>query len=148
MKVIGAGFGRTGTMSLKAALEELGFGPCYHMVEVLRRPEHNTFWLAAQRGEAVDWQALLGEYNAAVDWPASAFYVELMEAYPQAKVILTIRDAERWYNSVENTIFPASRRASEGADDDLHRRMIDTIIWNGIFGDRFEDRRHAIDVFE
>jgi len=99
VKVIGAGFGRTGTMSLKVALETLGFGPCYHMMELLAYPEHADVWEAARRGEAVKWDGILGEYDAAVDWPACTFYEELMERYPEAKVLLSVRDPDRWYES-------------------------------------------------
>lgn len=102
MKVIGAGFGRTGTLSLKAGLEKLGFGPCYHMVEVLKHG-HGAFWREAMRkrarGEPIAWDAVFGNYRATVDYPAANFYGELAEAYPEAKVVLTIRDPQRWYDS-------------------------------------------------
>src|SRR5207248_2818817 len=104
VKVIGAGFGRTGTLSLKAGLEELGFRPCYHMVELFTHPEHNAIWQAAAEKKPVDWRALLAGYEAAVDWPACTFYAELMDQYPDAKVLLTVRDPEKWYESVANTI--------------------------------------------
>ena len=73
MKVIGAGLGRTGTASLQSALEELGFGPCYHMYEVFANPGHADFWRAAWRGEPADWDGVLGSYEATVDWPACSF---------------------------------------------------------------------------
>ena len=109
MKVIGAGFGRTGTMSLKVALEKLGFGPCYHMTEVFAHPEHTSFWLSAWRGEPVDWEGVLGGYEAAVDWPACTFYEELMERHPEAKVLLSVRDPERWYDSTRSSIYELSK---------------------------------------
>src|SRR3712207_7389050 len=106
MEIIGAGFGRTGTMSLKAALEELGFGPCYHMYELLlEHPEHVDQWAAAVRGEPIDWHGLLDGYGAAVDWPTCSFYADLMRAYPDAKIVLSVRDPEKWYDSVLPTIF-------------------------------------------
>src|SRR5579884_3535914 len=105
LKIIGAGFGRTGTLSVKAALEELGFGPCYHMIEVFQHPDHLLQWEAATRGEAIDWRKLLEGYQAAVDWPACSFYKQLMEIYPDAKVLLTVRDPEKWYESVISTIY-------------------------------------------
>src|SRR5918911_5138613 len=105
MKVIGAGFGRTGTMSLKAALEEIGYGPCYHMIDLFEKPEHVPLWQAATRGELVDWQELFAGYQATVDWPGAAFYKELMQAYPVAKVLLSVRDPEKWYASTRNTIY-------------------------------------------
>ena len=105
MKVIGAGFGRTGTMSLKAALEELGYGPCYHMSEVFEHPKHVEWWEAATRGEAVDWEELFAGYQTSVDRPGAAFYKELMEAYPEAKVLLSVRNPQKWYESTKNTIY-------------------------------------------
>src|SRR3979411_1012948 len=92
LKVIGAGFGRTGTLSLKAALEELGFGPCYHMIEVFSHPDDVAQWEALPRGEPIGLHKLMAGYQAAVDWPTCAFYEELMQAYPDAKVLLTVRD--------------------------------------------------------
>lgn len=162
MKVIGAGFGRTGTTSLQAALEQLGFGSCYHMTEVFKNPEHADVWLAAWRGEPVDWNGFLGDYESAVDWPACAFYRELMERYPDAKVLLSVRDPERWYESTRSTIYelsavlprsPIARAilaliflAVFGAP--VKRRMSDEIIWEGTFDGRFEDRTYATQIFE
>ena len=89
MRVIGAGFGRTGTTSLKAALEELGFGPSYGLTEVFRNPKHAGVWEAARgpAGEEVDWEGFLGGYEVVVDWPACSFYEELMEAFPGAPAL-------------------------------------------------------------
>jgi hypothetical protein len=162
VKVVGAGFGRTGTLSLKTALEELGFGPCYHMVEVFAHPEHAPLWEAAWRDDLVDWEEILGGYEAAVDWPACAFYEQLMERYPDAKVILTVRDPERWYESTRSTIYELSMittrsplfRLVFGAIRLLRfgrigrGNMAEEIIWQGTFDGRFEDRRYAIEVFE
>ena len=165
MKVVGAGFGRTGTISLKAALEELGFGPCYHMLEVFEHPEHARFWEAAGRGEPVDWDGFLGGYEATVDWPACTFYEELLQRHPDAKVLLSVRDPERWYESTRDTIYQLSKIT---AGFRLSRaifafvglfvpgvfgigrigRMGNEIISEGTFGGHFEDRSHAIEVFE
>src|SRR5262245_39057269 len=114
MKLIGAGFGRTGTMSLKAALERIGYGPCYHMSEVFEHPEHATLWAAAAKGELSDWSDLLGGYEATTDWPGCTFWRELMDAYPEAKVLLNVRDPERWYTSVENSFLAMRRQLPEG----------------------------------
>jgi hypothetical protein len=104
IEVIGAGVGRTGTYSLKLALEQLGFGPCYHMEEVLKDPARMIpLWNAALAGEP-DWQTLFAGYGAAVDWPTAAFWRELAAAYPAAKVVLTARAAESWYQSYSQTI--------------------------------------------
>jgi hypothetical protein len=160
LEVIGAGFGRTGTMSLKVALEELGFGPCYHMIEVFENPEHVKLWEAAAKGEPVDWEELFRDYRATVDWPGAAFYEELMERYPDAKVILTVRDPDRWYESVLNTIYGRRRTDSSSPMSSLmellvprmrHMKraahMISNLTWEGVFGGKFEDRQYAIGVF-
>ncbi|HTR51976.1 MAG TPA: sulfotransferase [Kofleriaceae bacterium] len=104
LKVVGAGVGRTGTMSLKLALEKLLGAPCYHMVEVFANNDF-AHWTAAGRGERVDWPKLLGKYAAAVDWPASAFWPELAAQYPDAMILLSTRDAEGWFKSATDTIF-------------------------------------------
>lgn len=104
LKVIGAGLGRTGTFTLKTALEMLGLGPCHHMVEVLANPEQIPFWTRAADGEAVDWEEVFAGYNAMVDWPGCHFYAELADRYPDARVILSKRDPERWYESMSETI--------------------------------------------
>jgi hypothetical protein len=105
LRVVGAGLGRTGTNSLKLALERLLGGRCYHMVEVFGRPADTAVWHAAVRGEPVDWPAFLAEWSAVVDWPACAFWAELAEANPDAVVLLSSREsAERWWESVSETI--------------------------------------------
>ena len=104
LKIIGAGFGRTGTMSLKAALEQLGY-PCYHMVECFPQgPGHWKLWEQAKNGVA-DWDALFEGFTATVDFPACTSYAALAHYYPEAKVILTVRDPEKWFTSVQSTIF-------------------------------------------
>jgi hypothetical protein len=157
MKVIGAGFGRTGTMSLKYALEQLGFGPCYHMIETREHPEHDAIWLALARGKLDDWHAILDGYAASVDWPAIMIWKELAAAYPEAKVILTLRDPEAWYESASNTIFARMREFAEAlARDDAesidparraHMRMVNAVVVDKSFGGSL-DREHAIQVFK
>ena len=105
LRVIGAGIGRTGTTSLKVALEHLGFGKCYHMQELARHPEHVSTWVNAEKGEKVDWDALFQGFQSAVDLPTYAFYSELMAYYPEARVVLTTREPESWYESASKTIF-------------------------------------------
>lgn len=102
MKIIGAGLPRTGTSSLKAALERLGFGPCYHMFELMQHPEHVGAWRSVLTGESSDWDRVFAGYRSAVDFPASIFWRELAEADPDAKVILTVRDPRRWHASISN----------------------------------------------
>ncbi|OLT24287.1 hypothetical protein BJF83_07455 [Nocardiopsis sp. CNR-923] len=153
MHVIGVGFGRTGTLSLKVALEELGLGPCYHMREAIASPDHKRLWLEAAQGGPVDWDRLLGGYRSTVDWPGCYFWRELVEAYPEARVVLTVRDPERWYSSTRETIYRLSTWVARVAAPFFPTArgmaaMTDAIIWNGTFGGRFTDREHAIGVFE
>ncbi|WP_165793584.1 sulfotransferase family protein [Hyphococcus luteus] len=103
LKVIGAGFGRTGTASLKLALEKLGFGPCYHMSEVLANAGHMDLWNEVAAGKP-DWDAIFKDYAATTDFPASIYWRELAAFYPDAKIVLSLRDAERWIDSTQETI--------------------------------------------
>jgi hypothetical protein len=99
MQVIGAGFGRTGTMSMQAALELLGYR-CYHMKEITEEPGHLHAWHAFVSGAApMDWRALFKSYQATVDFPACVYYRELLQEFPNAKVVLSVRDPERWFQS-------------------------------------------------
>jgi hypothetical protein len=153
MKIIGAGFGRTGTLSLKKALELIGMGPCYHMDEMIRFPKHMDVWKTAAQGKPVNWDDIFAKYQSTLDFPASLYYRELLAAYPNAKVILTVREPERWYQSMYETAYtmmelytpawvkkyvPQYKRFAE---------LIDMMIWNGLFHGRFADRAHAIQVF-
>jgi hypothetical protein len=164
VRVIGAGFGRTGTTSLKAALEKLGFGPCYHMTEVFAHPRHEAVWSAAGRGEPADLEAVLEGYEATVDWPACAFYEELMQRHPEAKVLLSVRDPERWYESTRTTIYPLTMLLDSsptvrmifgvitllayGGFAGVKSSLPHDVIWDGTFDGRFEDKAYAIEVFE
>ncbi|MDX1523026.1 MAG: sulfotransferase [Anaerolineae bacterium] len=160
LKVIGAGFGRTGTVSIKAALEELGFGKCYHMVELLQQPEQVVYWEAASRGEAVDWDTLFAGYQASIDFPSYRYYREQLEHFPEAKVLLSVRDSEKWYESALNTIY----RAEPGLGQKLLLsialpfsprlrqiirifRMGNRDVWQNDFQGRFEDKAFAIKVY-
>jgi hypothetical protein len=105
IRVIGAGIGRTGTMSLKVALEQLGFDKCYHMDELAKNPAHVPVWIDVANGQQVDWDALFDGYQATVDLPTYVFYSELMSHYPEAKVTLTVREPNQWYESASKTIF-------------------------------------------
>lgn len=107
LQVVGSGLGRTGTKSLKEALEVLLDGPCYHMMEVFGHPDHPARWEAAMRGEPVDWDDLLEGYRAAVDWPSAACWKELAEANPDAIILHSERPAEDWFRSASSTIFVA-----------------------------------------
>jgi hypothetical protein len=136
LQVIGAGFGRTGTLSLREALVRLGVGPCGHMRENFEHPERFALWDEALRhktaGEPIDWRPLLDGFQAIVDWPGAYFWREMIAAHPDAKVILTVRDPERWYDSIQATIFSLP-------DDQLPdgpREIIFTRTFGGLLTDR------------
>jgi hypothetical protein len=155
MKVIGAGFGRTGTMSLKAALEQLGFGPCFHMIDLIRDPGPLPYWQAAANGEQVDWTEALEGWESTIDWPGCTFWEEMAETWPDAPVLLSVRDPEAWYRSTLNSIHEAKEMALRGelqgnteeAPDPATMQMINGLIWNGTFKGRFTDKEFALDVF-
>ena len=155
MQVIGAGYGRTGTMTLKAALEQLGAGPCFHMIDLIRSETRVELWEAAVAGESVDWHEVFEGWEATVDWPGCSFYQPLMEAFPDAKVLLTVRDPDAWYESCRKTIH-AAQAAIRGGDleggsetppSPAVMNVIAPLIWDGEFEGRFEDRSFALDVF-
>jgi hypothetical protein len=104
LKIVGSGLGRTGSFSLKLALEQLGFGPCHHMVEVFSHPESMPLWVAASRGQT-DWDAIFEGYVSAVDYPTAGYWREIADHYPEAKVIHTERDPDAWFDSTQATIF-------------------------------------------
>jgi hypothetical protein len=150
IEVIGAGFGRTGTLSLKLALEKLGFDKCYHMMEVFQNQGHVDVWLEATRGEDVDWRTLFNGYRASVDWPSCNFWELQLQQFPDARVILSERDPERWYQSIMSTIYPSSVEARDRADP-AEQPWVDMafeLIWDGTFHGRVEDKEHAIDVYQ
>jgi hypothetical protein len=164
MRVIGNGFGRTGTLSLKLALERLGFGPCHHMVEVFRHPEQIRPWLAAAgpRRRPGDWDELLAGYRSCVGGPASTYWRELAEYYPKAKFVLTVRDPEQWLASMRRTLFMQRRRIDSlpgrvalalstllRTDLAAFVRMVDTTLDARTFKSPAErERERAIELFK
>jgi hypothetical protein len=163
LRVLGLGLGRTGTLSLKLALEQLGFGPCEHMVTLFDDRPRVDRWLEAARrkaaGEPIDWEGLFAGYGATVDWPGVWFWRELLAAYPAAKVILTVRDPERWYASAADTILRIN--VPTGPDGEplplapsvVERRklldpMLQAVLFDGTFAGRAADRAFAIETFE
>ncbi|MFG0259989.1 MAG: sulfotransferase family protein [Phycisphaerales bacterium JB041] len=143
LRVIGAGFGRTGTASLKLALEQIGFGPCYHMSEVLQNPTHIQKWLDVAAGRP-DWKGIFDGYQACVDFPSCSFYQELAATYPGAKVVLSVRDPEAWFDSIHATIMSPGlvEHVSGSPFGELSRR----IIWDR-FGGKIHDRAHMVKCF-
>jgi len=150
VQIIGAGMGRTSTMSLKEALETLGFKPCHHMMEMRNVPDTAEGWRRAALGEDVDFAALLAGYEASCDWPSSAFWRELRGAFPDAKVILTERPEEKWWLSISNTIFK-SLRLPPAADAPPTRfvqwAMAKAVIIDRVFGGEVDDREHVLRVY-
>jgi hypothetical protein len=135
IRVIGAGVGRTGTMSLKGALEMLLGEPCYHMLEVFSHPEHVDMWRRAGLGDAIEWPVLLDGYGATSDFPACLFWRELLELYPDAIVLLSTRsDTQTWWESASQTIFsPAVHEATAGMPEWAE-------MWRTVSAQRFTDR--------
>lgn len=116
LRVVGAGLGRTGTLSLKQALERLLGGPCYHMIEVFGKPDVIATWHGAMNGDLPDWDAFLAGYVATVDWPAASFWPELADANPDAVVLLSTRDVDGWWRSASDTIFATRPTPPPGSD--------------------------------
>ena len=119
IQVIGAGLGRTGTKSLKSALEQLGFEKCYHMVEV-NEHDHKHEWLKAHRGESIYWDVLIKGFKASVDWPSCNLWREQLDHFTDAKIILSVRDPDSWYESIMHTISPYSKQSLYSEDPDSH----------------------------
>ncbi len=144
LEVIGAGLGRTGTFSLKFALERIGFDACYHMSEMFARARRNIpLWLDAAHGNP-DWDAIFDGYRSTCDYPACYFWRELADYYPDAKIILSVRDPDSWFDSVSSTIFSKAHRETfaGGPMQDLFDRTV-----YADFGDRIDDRAFMTDYF-
>jgi len=140
LRVIGAGLGRTGTLSLKLALEQLGLGPCYHMVEVRTDPIRLEHWNRIAAGEPIDWDEVFAGFQSTVDWPACNYWRELMARYPDAKVILSLRDPEAWFRSTQATIF--SDAVQSEAAPSIVKLLTD------VMGTDLHDRKRCIAAFE
>jgi hypothetical protein len=143
LKLLGAGLGRTGTLSIKRALEQLGFGPCYHMRELFVNPSHAPLWVRAAQGDP-DWEGIFGGYRSTVDFPGCTFWRKLARFYPEAKVLLSVRDPNAWFESTQATIFSPHHveLTTEGPLKDFFRS---TVL--GEFGERIHDREFVIDYF-
>jgi len=107
IKVIGAGFPRTGTSSLKQALEILGIGECYHMKNLLIDPYRLPYWNELEANGTTSWKELFNGFQAVVDIPGYLYYKDLLKQYPDAKIILSVRPFENWYASVQATVYQA-----------------------------------------
>jgi hypothetical protein len=151
MKVIGVGFGRTGTLSLKVALERLGAGPCFHMLDLLAGPHRERelpHWVRVAAGEPVDWSEVFAHWGSTVDWPGCTRWKELVDAFPAATVLLNVRDFDAFHRSCTDTLLAAREAGAAGllpsGGERLpsHQmwRVIDQLVWREDFQDRFEDR--------
>lgn len=149
LRVVGVGLGRTGTHSLKLALEDLLDGPCYHMIEVFAHLDHVPLWHAAVRGEPPDWDRIFDGFVASVDWPGAAFWRDLVDEYPDALVVLSLRaDADEWWRSASNTIFEATRREPppESGLGEWHAMVLDLLTRR--FTERWYEREPAKRAYE
>jgi len=142
IKVIGAGFGRTGTDSLREALTILGFGPCHHMFEVDNNPDQQALWRRRALGDDIPLTTLLDGYHACVDWPSSFYWRELSNLYPDAKVILSLRDPEAWWTSFSRTILNPIM-----ADKNVGETVGWNLIGKQVFDGQPDDRDTAISAF-
>lgn len=142
LKVIGTGFGRTGTDSMREALNILGFGPCHHMFEVINNEDQKQVWRALGAGGPADWDTLLAGYQSCVDWPTVTYWPQLIAKYPDAKIILTWRTPESWWESFERTILPSIE------DPDDKETIGYTIVRNISFSGKPITREHAIAKYE
>lgn len=148
MRVIGAGWGRTGTTSAAAALELLGFGPCFQMQDVWPRPELAVLWNEHRAGGHVDWRTELQEFGSCVDWPGCWQWREFADIWPDARVLLTLREAESWYDSALGSIHRWSAPGEDVGPPEVARLL--KALWDEHFGGwaSFLDRGRAIAAYE
>jgi hypothetical protein len=150
LDVIGTGFGRTGTNSLKLALEQLGFGLCHHMFEVFESPDYLLpIWMkAVHEGVTPDWDEIFENYRSTVDWPTAFYWKELVDLYPEAKVVHTTRSPKSWVESARNTIFVSmsERNEKKGAARDLSTMAWELIVMQ-IFDGKIDDFDYVADIF-
>ena len=147
MKLINAGLGRTGTTSLKAALEQLGFGPVYHTTDLFTSAKDMDLWERAMDGGAVDWRTFFAGYETA-DWPVGLFYKDIIRAHPEAKVMLSVRDAEGWFESISSTLKQARSLNLPIPQVKRIKRFLETYAVNGLFEGKADDKAFMIDFLE
>ncbi len=142
LAVVGTGFGRTGTESMRRALNMLGFGPTHHMLEIIEKPAEEERWQALAKGGAADWDVLFDGYGSCVDWPSAFYWRQLIKVYPAARVLLSWRSAESWWTSFSRTILKVLMQTRERDHLGVLR------IAEATFGGRPDDRAHAIRTYE
>lgn len=143
VRIIGAGLGRTGTSSLRDALERLLGGRCYHMREVFQHPEHMALWHQAALGDIPGWAGTFDGYCAVLDWPAASFWREISNTFPDAPIVLSLRDPESWWRSASTTIFQAIHRM----ENPEWRQMIDA-VFEARFTLSLDDKDACIAAYE
>jgi len=152
LEVIGAGFGRTGTASLKAALEQLGYVKTHHMYEVMKSREQMRMWHEISQGIPPDWDEVFEGFPAAVDFPSASYWRELADHYPEAKVLLTVRSADSWWKSARSTIMEIGTVVPRWARRWIPRlridgEMVNGTVWDKMFSGRQFDEAYAKQVF-
>lgn len=147
MKLINAGFGRTGTTSLKAALERLGFGPVFHSTDLIVNSGQLDIWERALQGETIDWRAFFEPYEVA-DWPVGLVYRDVIRAHPEAKVMVSVRDPEGWVESITSQFQQIRSLKLPVPRLKRMKRILETYAVNGLFEGRMDDRAFMAEFFE
>ena len=150
LQVVNAGFGRTGTKSIKMALEQLGFGPCHHMEEVFNNTSQLPYWQKATDGEKMNWDEVFQGYQSAVDWPSAHFWKELADYYPESKVLLSVRPAEQWWASYSETIKKLLEMRDEIPEDYPRSvsHMAEKIVTELTFENATNDKEFVLSKFQ
>ena len=150
LSVIGAGFGRTGTLSIKIALEQLGLGPCYHMETLFNDSTQLATWEAAVDGQRVDWRELFAGYRSTIDWPSTHYWRELADVFPDAKILLSVRPTENWWLSFSGTI--RKLLENRAAKPDEHQRSVLEMAYKMIaeqtFGGAMDDKAQVLAAYQ
>lgn len=161
LKVIGGGGPRTGTATLKVALETLGFGKCYHMEGIFNKPDDAKHWVDLFEKGSTDMDTLFEGYQSIVDFPGCLMYKTLLEKYPDAKVVLTLRDAEDWYESAANTVYAVTPKTFRQKFNILKKvvissrfrkmakvfRLVEKYLWNTHYEGQFQNREKTIQKY-
>lgn len=151
LQIIGSGFGRTGTKSLKEAIEVLGFGPCHHMYELLDNLDQVPDWQALANGETRDWETVFSGYSSQVDWPGAHYWRQTMAAFPNAKILHSVRPVEKWWVSFDKTIGKLLERYQEMDFPPPIHEILDMnrkFVGDATFDGKFRDRDAAIAAYE
>jgi hypothetical protein len=143
LRVVGSGLGRTGTKSMQSALNLLGVGPCHHMVEVFAHPESMQLWVDASEGKP-DWDLIFKDYQSMVDYPGAAYWRQIADHFPDAKVLHTVRDPDKWFDSTQATIFAPQGGARQDGQG-LRERFFDSFV--GPLRNHLDDRAYMTDYF-